>query len=34
MNENSNNSIAFSVDAGLIDRLGRELVGRPETGGF
>ncbi len=31
MNENSNNSIAFSVDAGLIDRLGRELVGRPET---
>jgi len=28
---NSPNSIAFSVDAGLIDRLGRELVGRAET---
>jgi hypothetical protein len=24
-------SLSFSVDAGLIDRLGRELVGRAET---
>lgn len=31
MEENLHNSIAFSVDAGLIDRLGRELVGRAET---
>lgn len=31
MEENSHDSIAFSVDAGLIDRLGRELVGRAET---
>lgn len=26
-----NNEIYFSVDAGIIDRLGRELVSRPET---
>lgn len=26
-----NNTISFKVDAGLIDRLGRELVGRAET---
>lgn len=31
MEENLHNSIAFTVDAGLIDRLGRELVGRAET---
>lgn len=31
MEENLHNSISFSVDAGLIDRLGRELVGRAET---
>lgn len=31
MEGNSPDSIAFSVDAGLIDRLGRELVGRAET---
>lgn len=31
MNENPYNGISFSVDAGLIDRLGRELVGRAET---
>jgi Histidine kinase-, DNA gyrase B-, and HSP90-like ATPase len=31
MVENSHNSITFSVDAGLIDRLGRELVGKAET---
>lgn len=31
MEEKSPNSIAFSVDAGLIDRLGKELVGRAET---
>src|SRR6266568_8501588 len=29
--ENKDQTIAFSVDAGLIDRLGRELVGRAET---
>jgi signal transduction histidine kinase len=29
--EHIDNTIAFSVDAGLIDRLGRELVGRAET---
>ena len=31
MEENLRNSISFSVDAGLIDRLGRELVGKAET---
>lgn len=31
MEEYLHNSIAFSVDAGLIDRLGKELVGRAET---
>jgi signal transduction histidine kinase len=31
MEENSHNTIAFTVDAGLIDRLGRELVGKAET---
>lgn len=31
MENNLQNSIAFSVDAGLIDRLGRELVGKAET---
>lgn len=31
MEENPHNSMVFSVDAGLIDRLGRELVGRAET---
>jgi signal transduction histidine kinase len=31
MEDNLHNSISFSVDAGLIDRLGRELVGRAET---
>jgi len=29
--ENIDNTLPFSVDAGLIDRLGRELVGRAET---
>lgn len=29
--QNISNNISFSVDAGLIDRLGRELVGRAET---
>ena len=29
--ENLSNNISFSIDAGLIDRLGRELVGRAET---
>lgn len=29
--ENKYNTISFRVDAGLIDRLGRELVGRSET---
>ena len=29
--QNELNSLAFTVDAGLIDRLGRELVGREET---
>lgn len=29
--EIDNNSISFTVDAGLIDRLGRELVGKAET---
>lgn len=29
--QNEPNSLAFTVDAGLIDRLGRELVGREET---
>lgn len=31
MDEQAKNVISFSVDAGLIDRLGRELVGRAET---
>lgn len=31
MEKNLHNSIAFSVDAGLVNRLGRELVGRAET---
>ena len=31
MTETVQNSISFSVDAGLIDRLGRELVGKAET---
>lgn len=31
MNDNSKFEIPFTVDAGLIDRLGRELVGRAET---
>ena len=29
--EQEENTISFSVDAGLIDRLGRELVGEAET---
>jgi len=29
--EDNTNSLSFSIDAGLIDRLGRELVGRAET---
>ncbi len=29
--ENNINTISFTVDAGLIDRLGRELVGKAET---
>jgi signal transduction histidine kinase len=31
MEETNNDTISFSVDAGLIDRLGRELVGKAET---
>lgn len=31
MEDNSHKTIAFTVDAGLIDRLGRELVGKAET---
>lgn len=31
VNSQRENSLSFSVDAGLIDRLGRELVGRAET---
>ncbi|WP_183561649.1 hypothetical protein [Mucilaginibacter sp. SP1R1] len=29
--QNNVSSLAFKVDAGLIDRLGRELVGKGET---
>ena len=31
MDQRTTKNIGFTVDAGLIERLGRELVGRAET---